>query len=216
MLLRDYAARRRPFHALWGLALLMFAGASFALFLGEVGGWTPGEFRAYWLLGAVLTVPYLAMGELYLLVRRPGVAHALFVLLLVGTAVAIATVRTATIDAAALAHDLPLGREVFGDGTPAHRFAQLYTYPAYFLLLGGTVWSALRIRGRAQMRERFLGTLLVAAGATVVAIGSGVGAGLLKSYVFISLSLLGGIVLMFVGFLRAARSRPAGDPAATT
>jgi hypothetical protein len=208
MLARQYAQRRRPFQILWSLALLMYAGASFALFLGEIGGWSTAEFRTYWLLGAVLNVPFLAMGELYLLIPRQGVSHALFVLLLVGTAVAVATIRTAPMDTSFLTHDLPLGKEVFGDGTAAHRFAALYTYPAYFLLLGGTLWSALRIRGIEAMRDRFVGTLLIAGGATIVAIGSGVGAGVLKSFVVISLALLAGMVVMFLGFLRAGR-RPA-------
>jgi hypothetical protein len=54
--------------------------------------------------------------------------------------------------------------------------------------------------------------LLIAVGATIVAIGSGVGAGLDVVPVF-SIGLLAGIAVMFWGFLRASR-QPASLPAA--
>ena len=54
------------------------------------------------------------------------------------------------------------------------------------------------------------GTLLIALGATVVAIGSGVGAGLHVVWLF-SLSLAAGIALMFAG--SSERARPLRPPA---
>jgi hypothetical protein len=49
---------------------------------------------------------------------------------------------------------------------------------------------------------------MIALGATTIAIGSGVGAGLHVVWLF-SLSLAAGIVMMFAGFLRAGRPRRA-------
>ena len=89
--------RARPHLMLWMVALLMYAAASFAMFLGVLSNWTSAEFRIYWLLGAVLTVPYLAQGEVYLLVRKRTSASALFLVLLFGTAFALAKIRTAPI-----------------------------------------------------------------------------------------------------------------------
>jgi hypothetical protein len=60
------------------------------------------------------------------------------------------------------------------------------------------------MRGRPELRNRFLGTLGIAVGATLVAIGSGVGAGLDVVPVF-SIGLAAGIAVMFWGFLRASR-----------
>ncbi len=115
LLLRAYLDRRRPAELLWALALLMYAGASIALLLGVLDGWSPAEYRVYWLFGAVLNVPYLAMGELYLLVRDRRVRTVVLVLLLFATAFAVARVRTATLDAAALGVDLPRGSHVWAD-----------------------------------------------------------------------------------------------------
>lgn len=209
LLMRQWFGRRRTYQAIWAVALLMYALASFEVFLGGLGGWTSGEFRVYWLLGAVLNVPLLALGELELLVKHKGVRAALYVITVFVTAYAIARVRTAVIHPAALAEDLPSGKEVFGDGTPAHRLPQLVSIPAYLVLVGGAIWSATRMRGRAELRDRFLGTLLIALGATVIA-GFGSAFAALGYLAAFTISLLAGIAIMFWGFLRA--SRQARDP----
>jgi hypothetical protein len=213
MLGRGYARGRKPFQALWALALAMFAAASFAMFLGVAGGWTASEFRVYWLFGAILNVPYLAMGELYLLIRRRGVAHVLLLILAVGTVFAASKVFAVPLDPAPLAKALPLGKDVFGDESAPYRISQLYAFPAYFLLLGGIVWSAWQMKGRPELRDRTAGTIIIAIGATVVAIGSGVGAGFDVVPLF-SASLAAGVALMFAGFLRAANPRRAEAPGA--
>ena len=203
-LARDFVDRRRSYQALWSAALLMYAAASLAVALGAANGWTSGEFRAYWALGAVLNVPFLAQGELDLLIHRRAVRWALYVVLAFVTAYTIAVVRTAEVDAAALARELPSGKEVFGDGSAAHRLPQLVAIPAYLVLLAGTVWSAWRMRGRRELHDRFWGTLLIATGATVIA-GFGSAFAALGHLVPFSISLLVGISVMFVGFLRATR-----------
>jgi hypothetical protein len=193
--------------------MLMFAVATGALVMGVLDGWASAEFRAYWLFGAVLTAPYLAMGELYLLIRNRWIAHVLLVILLGATAWAALTVRTAPISEA-LAQEFPLGREVFGDDSAAHSL-RYYAWIGYLILLGGTLWSAARLRGRAELRDRFLGVLLIALGSTIVFIGSGVGAGF-GLYAVFSVGHAAGIAVMYWGFLMASRplAAAAGRPAA--
>ncbi len=204
LLARQFAARRRPHQAVWAIALLMYAAASAALFLGVLDGWSTGEYRVYWLFGAILNVPFLAMGEVYLLVRSRRVTDVLLVALLFASAFATSRVRTASLDLGALSKSLPLGKEAFAHDRLPYRLSQFYAYPAYFLLLGGSVWSAWRMRGRRELRDRAVGTIWIAVGATVVAVGSGVGAGLNVVPVF-SVGLTAGIAVMFLGFLRASR-----------
>lgn len=203
-LARRFLVDRRSYLAFWAIALLMYAAASLVVAFGALDGWTSAEFRVYWALGAVLNVPFLAQGELDLLVRSRTARSVLYVALAFVTAWAIARVRTAAVDVSALAEDLPSGKEVFGDGTPAHRLPQLISIPAYVILVGGALWSAWRMRGRPELRDRFRGTLLIALGATVIAaLGSAFAAlGLLLPF---SLALLLGVAVMFWGFLRASR-----------
>jgi hypothetical protein len=198
------SARRLAWHeATWGVAMLLFTTATGALILGVVDRWSSAEFRAYWLLGAVLTVPYLALGELYLLIRPRWVVHLTAAVVLAATVLAAIIVGTAPVSEA-LAEDFPLGREVFGDGSAAHRLSQLFAYPAYAILVAGAVWSAFRIRGRRELRNRFTGTLQIAIGATIVFLGSGLGAGFGNLAVF-SIGHAIGIGVMYAGFLTATR-----------
>lgn len=206
LLVRRSFVRLRPAELLWAVALLMYAAASAALFLGVRDGWTATEYRAYWLFGAVLNVPYLAAGELLLLAKDRRVRWLTLVLLLFATALAIARIRTAALDPGALDSDLPRGAKVWAGDALALDLARIYAFPTYAFLLVGTLWSAWRMRGRGAMRDRFLGTLAIAIGATVVAAGSAFA--LTGNVVGFSLALTAGIAVMFWGFLRASRPSP--------
>ncbi|HLB62772.1 MAG TPA: hypothetical protein VJN50_08595 [Actinomycetota bacterium] len=208
LLVRRFVERRRPYQLLWALAMSMYGAASLAMLFGVLDGWSGAEFRIYWLLGAILNVPYLAVGELYILLRRDTVVHVFVLGLIFLTAFASSQIQTAALDVRQLAGDLPLGKEVFGDGSLPYRLAQYYAYPAYLLLVGGCVLSALGMRGRRELRERFLGTVWIAVGATVVAAASGIGAGFEIVPLF-SAGLAAGIALMFWGFLKASKRHPA-------
>ena len=203
---RQFASRHRPAQLFWAVAMLMYALASLAVVFGAIGGWTRLEFEVFWVLGAVLNVPVLAAGEIDLLVRRPSVTAALWLILVFVCAYAVATTRTAIFDPAALAQDLPSGKEVFGAGSAAHRLPQLISIPSYLILVGGAIWSAWRMRGRPELRDRFMGTLWIAIGATVIA-GVGSAFAATGNLPVFSLSLLVGIATMYWGFLRASRSR---------
>jgi hypothetical protein len=201
---RRFARSRRPHEGVWAVALVMYAAASGAAWWGVAFGWDPATYRLYYLLGAVLNVPYLFVGEAYLLIRRRAIAHLLLAVLVAGTAFATWKISSAPIRAAFLDDALPLGREVFGSGSLPHRLAQYYSFPAYFLLLGGLVWSAWQMRERADLRPRAGGVLLIALGASVVAVGSGIGAAFHLVALF-SVSLAAGVLVMYWGFLQASR-----------
>jgi hypothetical protein len=210
---RQYAARRRPYQLAWVLALAMYSAASLAVVFGVLGGWTTGEFQLYWALGAVLNVPFLAGGELMLLLRNRTAQAAVWIVLVFLTAYTVSVLRGASFDAAALADDLPSGKDVFGDGSAAHRLPQLISIPSYVVLLGGALWSAWRMRGRPELRDRFAGTLFIALGASVIA-GFGSAFAALGYLAAFSAALVVGIVVMFLGFLRAGR--PSALPSVPT
>lgn len=203
-LLRRFLQRRRPYQLLWAIALSMYAVASLAVAFGSLNGWSRTGFKVYWLFGAVLNVPFLAAGELELLFKNRTVHLVLDVVLVFLTAYAIAVLRDAVFDPQALAQDLPSGKHVFGDGSPAHRLPQLISIPSYLVLVGGALWSAWRMRGRPELKDRFVGTLLIAIGATIIA-GFGSTFAALGDLALFSVSLLAGITVMFWGFLRASR-----------
>jgi hypothetical protein len=205
---RRFVRTRRLYLAMWCGALLMYAIASAAVAAGAAVGWSRTLFEVYWILGAVLNVPLLAAGEVHLLRRGRVVDLVVWMALAFVFAYTIAVTRGAPVHAAALVEQLPSGKEVFGDGSAAYRLPQLISIPSYVILLAGAVWSAWRMRGRPELRHRFTGTLLVAAGATITAAAGSAFAAVGNLPAF-ALSLLAGVAVMFLGFLRATESRSA-------
>jgi hypothetical protein len=72
-LLRRYGARGRlnPALVYWAAALGMFGVAAAALAYAAATGWSSGWFRAYYLFGGVLVVPWLALGTVQTASRDP-------------------------------------------------------------------------------------------------------------------------------------------------
>ena len=208
-LLVRFGRRRSWFEGIWGLAMLMFAAASGALALGVADGWSRGEFRLYWLFGAVLNVPYLALGEAYLLLRKRWVGHLLLVAVLGATAWAASEVWTAPLDTMVLeSEEFFTGREVLGADAPARSLALIYSNMGTAVLVLGILWSALGMRGRPELRNRFYGVLLIAIGALVVAAGSAFAAA--ANFAGFSVTLAAGVAVMYWGFLTA--TRPSSPP----
>jgi hypothetical protein len=207
--LRQYAARRRPYQLAWGIALSMFAVASLALTAGVVAGWTPLSFKLYYLFGAILNVPWLALGTVELLggtaVRRAYLAGLVAFTLLSVVLVALARVTAADLTGRLL----PEGKEFLPLAVRVLAF--LGNTVGTLVVVGGAVASGLAMRTRRDLRPRFEGTLLIALG-VLLAAGGGVFA-FLASSDKLALALALGASVMYLGFRRA--STPARPPVAS-
>jgi hypothetical protein len=206
--LRQYAARRRPHQLAWGIALSMFAVASLALTAGVAAGWTPLSFKLYYLFGAVLNVPWLALGTVELL-ARPSVSRAYVAGLAVFTALGVVLVALARVTPADLAGRLPEGKDFLPVAVRA--LAVLGNTVGTLVVVGGAVASGLALRSRRDLRPRFEGNLLIALG-VLLAAGGGVFA-FLASSDKLALGLALGASVMYLGFRRA--SAPARPPVAS-
>jgi hypothetical protein len=207
--LRQYAARRRPHQLAWGVALSMFAVASLALTAGGAAGWTPVSFKVYYLFGAILNVPWLALGTVELLASR-AVARAYLVGLAAFTVLSFVLVGLARVTPADLAGRLlPEGKEFLPAGV--RLLAVVGNTVGTLVVLGGAMVSGLALRSRRDLRPRFEGTLLIALG-VLLAAGGGVFA-FLASSDQLALGLALGASVMYLGFRRA--STPARPPVAS-
>ena len=207
--LRQYAARRRPYQLAWGIALSMFTVASLALTVGVVAGWTPVSFKLYYLFGAVLNVPWLALGTVELL-AGPAARRAYLAALTAFTLVSVVLVALARVTAADLAGRLlPEGKEFLPVAVRA--LAVVGNTVGTLVVVGGAVASGLAMRTRRDLRPRFEGTLLIALGVLLAASG-GVLA-FLASSDKLALGLAVGASVMYLGFRRA--STPARPPVAS-
>jgi hypothetical protein len=204
--LRQYAARRRPYQLAWGIALSMFTVASLALTAGVVAGWSPVSFKLYYLFGAVLNVPWLALGTVELL-AGPAARRAYLAALAAFTLVSVVLVGLARVSAADLAGRLlPEGKEFLP--VAVRVLAVVGNSVGTLVVVGGAVASGLAMRSRRDLRPRFEGTLLIALGVLLAASG-GVLA-FLASSDKLALGLAVGASVMYLGFRRA--SAPARPP----
>jgi hypothetical protein len=202
--LRQYAARRRLQQLAWGVALAMFALASLALTVGVAAGWTPLGFKAYYLFGAMLNVPWLAFGTIALL-AGPAARRAYLAGLALFTAASTVLVAAAPVGAADLTGRLPEGKAFLP--VPVRVLAVLGNTVGTLIVVGGAVASGLALRHRRHLRARFEGNLLIALG-VLLAAGGGVFAFLDRSDK-LALALALGASVMYLGFRRAsAPARP--------
>lgn len=175
-----------------------------AAWFGASVGWAEPTFRAFYLLGAILNVPVLGVGTIYLLGgRKMGDRAAAGVAL--GSAFAIGVLWTAPMHGELGGEILPQGSEVFGV-IPRVLAATASTSGALVVGLGA-ILSLWRLRGvsetdRRRVNKLALGNCLVALAIVALSIGGAFNSIASEMTIF-SVSLIVGAVLLFAGFMVA-------------
>jgi hypothetical protein len=200
-----WSRSKAPYQGAWTFALALFALASAALATGASTGWDEGTFRVFYLLGAILNVPWLALGTVYLLAgRKPGdrVRYAL----LVFTGLAVGVMLATPIHGTIAPDKIPVGKEHL-DALP-RALAGIGSGVGALVVFGGAAWSAVRFA-----RRRASGTGGLAAGNALIALGTLVlsSGGLLQGVIgqdesFV-ISLAVGISVIYAGFVVASGAR---------
>jgi hypothetical protein len=201
-----WLVRRKRHEGAWTISLFLFAAGSAALWVGAAVGWGEWSFKAFYLCGAILNVPFLALGTVELLAgpthgRRWTAIVSLLSAFCVGLVVSAPLVSFIDPDV------LPQGKDVFGAGPRIA--AAVASGVGAMVIFGGAIWSAWRLlRGRRRASgpsalpagRLALANLFIAAGTLVLSAG-----GLLNSVVDemngFAISLVVGIAIIFVGFL---------------
>ncbi len=203
-----WLARRQRHELVWSIALVMFALGSVGLWLGGAIGWSEWTFKVFFLFGAILNVPFLALGTVYLLFGRQRGDLATAVVSLLGAfavGLMVATPLTHPISTTSL----PQGADVFGVGPLIA--AGVASGLGATVIFVGAIWSAVRLlMGRRRSAAAApaaipagrlaAANLIIAAGTLVLSAG-----GLLNSVVdamnAFAVSLVIGIAIIFAGFL---------------
>lgn len=218
-----YLARRKRHELVWTISLFLFAAGSASLWLAAALGWSEWTFKAFYLFGAIVNVPYLALGTVYLLARhqRTGDRWTAIVSMLAAFATGIVVAAPLTNP---IASDVfPRGSEVFGFWP---RFlAAVGSGIAATVIIVGALISAWRL-GRASLAARRSGSevrqlrpgalsparlalanVVIAVGTLVLSAG-GVSNSVLDAMDAFSVSLVVGIAVIFVGFLLTNTPQP--------
>ncbi|MCU1454338.1 MAG: hypothetical protein JWN46_2484 [Acidimicrobiales bacterium] len=201
--LERWLVRRRPHEAAWSASLFMFAAGSIALLFATGLGWSEWSFRAFYLFGGILNVPFLALGTVYLLAGEAvgrRVAQALVIVAAFSTGV----VLIAPLKAPIAARGFPAGKDHLG--VLPRVLAGVGSGLAALVIIGGALWSAWRLvrarragggaaAGRLAAANVLiaLGTLIISAKALFSSLGD-------EETAF-SAAVAAGILVIFIGFL---------------
>jgi hypothetical protein len=196
----------------------LFTVAALSLWWAEARGWSSMSFRMFFGFGAVVNVPWLALGSVYLLAgKRAGDITTRWLLVLSGFAIGV--VFTAPMKGVIDPHTLPTGKEHFG-ALPRILAAVGSAVPAT-VIFAGAAWSAWRVlRGASpavttsatrnvfSARRLALGNVLIAVGAAVLS-ASGALSGRVGADRAFAITLATGICVLFAGFLVASNATSA-------
>ncbi len=195
--------RRRPQELAWTISLALFAMGSGALWWGFARGWSGVSFRIFYLCGAILNVPWLALGSVHLVSPRWGRTGHQWLVGLSGLAAGV--VLAAPMKGPVPRVGLPAGRELFGAWPRV--LAATGSGLAALVIIGIAVLTTIRLgRGRGGA-HRAAGNVLIAAG-TLVLSASGTLAGRLGESRAFVVTLLVGVGVLFTGFLVANGRSP--------
>lgn len=207
--------RRRGLHLLvWSIGLIFYGIGGFCEAYYGALGWNDLIYRLWYLFGAILVAAWLGQGTVYLLARRRW-AHALMVLLVLGSLYGLFAVFTAQLDPTQMTDSVHTGSELSGHAiiSPGVRpLTPIFNLYGTVTLVGGAAWSAWIFWRKRVLLHRTIGNILIAAGAIAPAFGGTFSRFGLPGALYVG-ELLGAI-LMFVGFIRA--TTPMGDTSQTT
>ena len=204
---RDWRARPRPHVAAYAAGVTLFAIATWCLFWGVTFGWTGASYRLFFLFGAVLNIPLLALGSMFLVVGKKS-GHVMTIA--IGALTAIATTLTLTVP---FINELPAGgipHDMFATGFGPRLFAIIGAATASLILIVLGVVSVFRFWRRD--RRIVSGNALIITGVLAAAWG-GTGLALGEASGF-ALSLLLAVTLIWAGYRVASgrRSPSNGQP----
>ncbi len=200
---RDAVSRPRPHVTSYAIGVACFALATWALFSGIAFGWGEASYKVFFLFGALLNVPFLALGSAYLV--APGFARGLLALVVPFSFFSALVI---------LPQKLAITEFVAGE-IPDRSSTFIYqTLPRVLAIISGAAGSTILIalavvsivRFWNKQRSIVAGSALIVGG-TFSAASGGTLLGLGLGEAGFSISLLGAVVLIYLGYRTASGAR---------
>lgn len=212
------AGKIRSKHLLaWLMSMLAFAVASVALWAGAAFGWDIATFRVFYLFGAILSVPPLGLGTLYLL-SSEKTADRCAIAVAVASVFAIGVLAAAPTTGRLSAIGLPNGADVF---TALPRLlAAIASIAGSLVVIGGAIWTLQQGKKRqaTQQPDARQVTARIKAGVSLIALGTiilGLGGALnsvAEEMTAFALALAVGAAFLFTGFLLSTTPKTSPHP----
>ncbi len=205
-LVRNYLARERPHVAAYTAGMAAFAVATWALLLGVMFGWNPASYRAFYLFGAIVSVPLLALGSMFLVVGKKS-GHLMTLLLFPFFAISVPMTLAEPFVGPLPAGGVPAGSQLFEAGFGPRMWAAIGSGLGATILIVLALVSVVRF-WRANRRVVWgnllilAGTFAASSGGTFLAFGEQGG---------FALSLLLAASLIWLGYRVASGARRTGS-----
>jgi hypothetical protein len=222
LLLNRYRLRGGTHQLLWGLGLVLyFIGGLSEVLLSF--GWNDMAFRLWYWSGALLVPPVLGQGTLHLLVRKGNIASILTLIVGVVAVASLVWIFSVPLDASKFIPGADIGkfltesyRSILPESAVRRVLPPLLNGYGTLLLAGGAVYSAYLFLRKQILPNRVLGNIFIALGGLLPAAGGA----LIKlaetvptlsesASAFKYAAILGGVVLLFIGFQLAVAGAPA-------
>ncbi|MGH9184487.1 MAG: hypothetical protein ACRD0U_01510 [Acidimicrobiales bacterium] len=200
--------RRRPHELAWTASLAAFTLASGAQWAGAAAGWGGPTFRVFYLFGPIVSVPALALGTVYLL-GGPQLGHRTAMALAAIGAFAAGVLVAAPLTGPIEPDTLPQGSDVFG--ALPRILAGVCSGVAALVVVGGAVWSGVRLARRRASRRLAAANALVALGTLLLSAGGALNS-VFDAMTSFAVTHAVGITVVFVGFLVSNPPRRAVTP----
>ena len=184
----------------------MFGLATAALAVGVSFGWTGPTYKIFYLFGAVLNIPYLALGSTYLVIG-PRTGRFVQAILAVFTLVAVLVIGFAETAASFPSGSVPEASEMFLEEVPANvarGMAIIAGAAGGSLIIGLGVASIFRFW--RSNRRIVMGNVLIVAG-TLAAAAGGSRFATSGEATFFVLTLLVAVVAIWGGYRVSAGAR---------
>jgi hypothetical protein len=213
-LLRGWRRNGRLQDLAWGISLAMYAAASLMVAAGATFGWSAGIYRLFWITGAVLTVPWLALGSVALGAGRAvrwiatalvAALHPVALYALLDGSLAEGAFKRLTPDGMVEASKkIPRGAEAWGDSL-ALTLGRWASIVGWVVVVAIAVWTSRARKGLTPPRSRVQANMLISVGVSIVAIG-GFALGRVGQGEAFSIALALGVAVMYAGFRLAGRA----------
>ena len=163
-----WRARRTSYLLWWTIGVITFALGTGTESINVLFGWSPINFKVWYIVGALLGGFPLAQGSVYLLMpkRFADVTAWLFVsLIMVASACVVLSPISLPLNFNGKLSGSVLGWQWVRSFSP---FINIY---AFLFLVGGAVYSAVRYACMTNKQARLIGNVLIAIGAILPGIG---------------------------------------------
>ena len=200
-LFKRYLAKKREYHLLWGIGMLLWAVSDFTQMYALLLNWTVPIYLAYF-FSSIMLAGFLGAGTLYLVRPNGRISPAYLWFNIIAAVALLVAILVAPINQAALQNAVAGANGISGI---SNDIAALVNIPALFTFVGGALYSFIRWRK--------MYALLIAIGGAIPAVGGSFAAvaipALLPYTDFI------GIIFLSAGFYLSFNVAPqTGKPAA--